>query len=179
MTNKPDTSPARLRELADRMPHSTTYVLEACRVLLAIAAEKEAQAGQEPSIKIALRQIRTTVHCWHERAVAIGADGVENVIHAAEVAARRGALRCVDGFVEKWTPPLYLAQQPSEASFNLSDKLSDKLSPTSPGHFISTAGELRWFSDEECEKLIAHLLEVVSIAKSEYLHKWIKELQNG
>lgn len=49
--------------------------------------------------------LRRKVHEWHERAVALGADGIELVIHAAEVAKRRGELRTTDGVVTEWVFP--------------------------------------------------------------------------
>jgi hypothetical protein len=71
----------------------------------------------EPHEREALAHLRSTLHGWHARAVALGADGVDNVLHAAEVAKRRGELRTVDGFVSEWRFPApdVKAEQPSAA----------------------------------------------------------------
>ena len=59
----------------------------------------------EPHERHALSDIRRTVHGWHERAVALGADGVCNVLHAAEVAKKRHELHAIDGFISEWKIP--------------------------------------------------------------------------
>lgn len=71
--------------------------------ILSTLAESDAQAAGAGYD--ALRELRPKLHQWHERAVAIGADGIENLLHAAEVAKRRGELRTADGFAVYWKFP--------------------------------------------------------------------------
>lgn len=46
----------------------------------------------EPADRINLSRLRSVMRGWHERAVALGLDGVDDVLHNAEIAAKRNAL---------------------------------------------------------------------------------------
>lgn len=59
----------------------------------------------EPHERQALKFIRQSLHEWAARAVSLGADGVSDVLHAAEVAKRGGELRTADGFIVEWKFP--------------------------------------------------------------------------
>jgi hypothetical protein len=52
-------------------------------------------------IAINLAELRRVTSGWHARAVALGTDGVEDVLHAAEVAAKRGSLKLIGNAVDE------------------------------------------------------------------------------
>lgn len=112
------------------------------------------------------KQLRSVVRGWHERSVRLGADGVEDIIHAAEVAYKRGELRCVDGFVQNWFPlTLKTAKQTVPAEVPLPEPAGQiaehGLNRTKSGQVITavhdayTADQLRTYAQDYADAVVA------------------------
>lgn len=61
-------------------------------------------SGQTDVDALALSSLRRVLCGWHERAVALGTDGVADVLHDAEVRARRGSMRLAHDATRKPEP---------------------------------------------------------------------------
>lgn len=81
------------------------FVIEQMAALTQCPAAPQPEAPEVSRDREALRQIRNFTHGWHSRAVALGADGVDDIIRAAEVAKRRSEFHTVDGLVSEWKFP--------------------------------------------------------------------------
>jgi len=99
-----------LPESAGQAASKSQAAVEHARAILAAQPTPEPVA-QANADRHALTDLRRVMHGWHERAVALGADGVNDVLHAAEVAKKRSELRTVDGFISDWKLP-YPAPSP-------------------------------------------------------------------
>lgn len=103
-----------LVELLRQAIEATTATQYDLRVLLhtvveCLAGSPSAQAAAPTDAVPVTGVLRRAVRDWHDRAVALGADGVDDVIRAAEIAKRRGELHAADGFVTSWDFPVAMA----------------------------------------------------------------------
>lgn len=80
----------------------------------------------DPRDRYAASTLRSIMHGWHERAVALGTDGVEDVIHLAEVRKRRGDIRIAHDATPRPEVPV-LEQHDSGAALPLTRDQVDRL----------------------------------------------------